>query len=233
MSRGYFTGPNTTDAGSNRYTQSPCPIGRYCRDGVSTACPAGQFGDVTGLDSSSCSGPCAAGYYCDPGSATPSQHPCGNDSVFCPPGAATPLHALPGDVSLGPDSEHRNGTALCPERHYCLGGIAVVCPAGRFGCAAGLKSPECNGDCAAGYYCPAGSGSNHAIVCGGRHVFCPGGAGQPVPVGDGNYSDGGVSPEQQVAQARCTVGSFCVNGTKVRTPRVEYEQEWQGGEEEE
>ena len=42
-------------------------------------CPAGRFGNTTGLDSERCSGICEAGYFCAPGSTSATQAPCGAD----------------------------------------------------------------------------------------------------------------------------------------------------------
>lgn len=39
------------------------------------------------------------------------------------------------------------------------------CPPGRFGNAAGLTTASCSGECALGYYCPAGSTSSNANEC--------------------------------------------------------------------
>jgi len=36
-------------------------------------CPGGTYGDTAGLATSACAGPCAAGYYCPPGSVSPTQ----------------------------------------------------------------------------------------------------------------------------------------------------------------
>ena len=53
-----------------------CPAGSYCAAGVSapTPCPAGVFGNVTGLSTASCTAVCPAGFFCPLGSSTPT--PC-------------------------------------------------------------------------------------------------------------------------------------------------------------
>jgi hypothetical protein len=59
-----------------------CEKGSYCEEGVRHLCPAGFFGDAVGLFKdpyttlAKCSGPCAKGHYCPPGSVTAQQRPC-------------------------------------------------------------------------------------------------------------------------------------------------------------
>ena len=62
------------------------------------------------------------------------------------------------------------------------------CPAGTFGDRDDLRTYDCSGVCAAGYYCPEGSTSPVANRCGGVGVFCPKGSGAPRTVGAGYYS---------------------------------------------
>ena len=61
-----------------------CEAGRYCVAGVASACPAGRYGDDTGSTNASCVGVCSAGFYCPAGSTSPTQQPCGSESVYCP-----------------------------------------------------------------------------------------------------------------------------------------------------
>merc|ERR1711988_146647 len=70
---GYFTvGNNRT----TRYDQKPCPMGSYCIDGVIYDCPAGRYGRGERLIDPQCTGPCAKGHYCPPGSTTMHEYPC-------------------------------------------------------------------------------------------------------------------------------------------------------------
>ena len=219
VSPGSYSGPEDVPV-ELRYTQTPCPVGYYCTLGVRSVCPAGYFGASAGLASSSCSGVCAPGYYCAAGSRTATQFPCGDASVYCPAGASAPIAAALGDRTVGPTAATRNATVLCDASQYCVNGTAFPCPAGRFGCATGLGTAECNGPSAPGFYCPAGSGSNHAQPCGNASVYCPEGAPAPITVQDGYYSLGGPSSLQQSQQALCPVGSFCVGGVRVRVEAV-------------
>ena len=59
-------------------------------------CAPGRYGATSGLSSSFCSGPCTAGYYCLAGSTTPTQFPCGGESVYCPRGSGLPVPAAAG-----------------------------------------------------------------------------------------------------------------------------------------
>lgn len=68
----YTVGFNST----TRSSQSPCPIGNYCVDGVLNACPAGRYGRAERLDNSSCTGLCSRGYYCPAASTTRNAFPC-------------------------------------------------------------------------------------------------------------------------------------------------------------
>ena len=216
VSQGYYSGPVDSTTVTHRYTQTPCPPGQYCIGGVSNVCAAGRYGDVPALYTLTCSGDCAGGYYCGTGAVTATETPCGNNTVYCPPGAAAPTLAVPGQLTIGDDEQHRNGTELCPERHYCVNGVATPCPPGRFGCATGLKDSDCNGACVAGYFCPTGSASNRAVACGNSSVYCPDGVGEPVVVDEGYYAVGGLSSLQRTAQALCPPGAYCVDGVKVR-----------------
>ncbi|CAM9427963.1 unnamed protein product, partial [Laminaria digitata] len=44
--------------------QTRCPIGKYCVEGVSFACPPGRFGASQLSTNSSCTGPCRQGHFC-------------------------------------------------------------------------------------------------------------------------------------------------------------------------
>ena len=64
--------------GSTNATAAPCDVGQYSTGGVSvcSSCPGGTFGNATSLTTSSCSGPCAAGYACPAGSTNATAIPC-------------------------------------------------------------------------------------------------------------------------------------------------------------
>lgn len=52
--------------------------------GVGSQCPAGRYGNSTGMTAATCTGPCSQGYYCKAGSASATAAPCGSVSTFCP-----------------------------------------------------------------------------------------------------------------------------------------------------
>ncbi len=173
-----------------------------------------------------CRAPCAHHhrYYCDGNSTVPTQHPCGNASVYCPRGSGSPRVALPGEFTQGPSNATMSSTSPCPSGSYCLGGSRILCPGGRFGCADRLGSEECNGLCTPGFYCPTGATSSQAVPCGGSDtnplattLYCPVGSVSPRQVDVGYYSLAQTAAvHQRSGQALCPEGSFCVLGVLVR-----------------
>jgi hypothetical protein len=113
----------------------PCPSGSYCVGGVRLPCEAGSFGCADRLPTSTCNGPCTAGFYCPAGSVSSQEAACGGHasspdaaSYFCPQGSAAALPVGPGNYSTGStqDAPHRRtGQAVCPPGRYCAGGVTV------------------------------------------------------------------------------------------------------------
>ena len=207
--------PTGSSAPAHRVNQSVCQPGWYCVSGVRLPCPDGVYGSDTGLSTPLCSGQCSPGYFCTAGAVVPNQTQCGDVSVYCPLGSSVPQAAPGGVFTNGGDDVTRTMVTACPTGYYCVNGTSRACPVGRFGCATGLSLSDCNGECAAGYYCPLASTSSHALPCGGAAVFCPVGSGLPIAVDIGYYSYGGASAAVQSMQALCPHGSFCVGGVKV------------------
>jgi hypothetical protein len=50
-----------------------------------------------------------------------------------------------------------------------------------------MSSSECSGECAPGYYCPAGSVSPYQNKCGNSTVYCPPKSFKPTLVLEGFY----------------------------------------------
>jgi hypothetical protein len=133
-----------------------CPIGSYC-DTVQLVtpklCAAGTYGSTSGLQSNSCSGPCAAGYTCPEGSTNNSVSRC-PEGYYCAIGSGTPKICERG----GYCPVMSGAPTLCPARSYnnSTGGKSVmdcaVCPAGKT-CDVGTSTPL---DCPIGHYCVAG-----------------------------------------------------------------------------
>jgi hypothetical protein len=132
-------------AGSTSPTVQLCPVGQYSLAGAGTCsnCPGGTYGNSVGLTTPACSGPCAEGFVCPPGSNTSTPAP------SCPAGRF-------GVAATGACDE-------CPAGQFgaSTGAIGLsscsACAAGFFGATAGLTVPQCSGACPAGYYC-AGAG---------------------------------------------------------------------------
>lgn len=135
-------------------------------------CPAGKYGNVSGLIHSECSGDCDAGCYCTGGSPTSCQYECGGTDVYCPKGSAAPISAGGGEKTVGDYISRRVTAVPCDIGHYCIEGIEMPCPVGRFGNSSGLSSDECTDTCPSGTYCP--SGSVLPITC-PLGYYCPDG----------------------------------------------------------
>jgi hypothetical protein len=118
----------------------------------------------------------SAGYACPSGTGVLSAitHGCGSPEEHCPAGSAVRTPTLPGFYALPtPDGLYFNAV-MCEAGRLCTGGIARLCPAGRYGSAPGMTAAECAGNCSAGYYCPAGSVSPTQTNCSdGPGSFCP------------------------------------------------------------
>ena len=94
VDEGYYTvggHDNTT-----RASQVISPVGHYALNGILHYCPAGTYGNTTGLSTASCSGLCQAGFYCPAGSTSPKQYACGDEDVYCPPVAGKPIQTQKG-----------------------------------------------------------------------------------------------------------------------------------------
>ncbi|XP_035696015.1 signal peptide, CUB and EGF-like domain-containing protein 3 isoform X1 [Branchiostoma floridae] len=163
----------------------PCPVGTMnpVSHGSSVSecvlCPAGQYCSGAGLQTPT--GHCSAGYFCIPGSQspTPVDGTC-PEGHYCPTGSAAPTPCPVGTmnpVSLG------TGVSEC-----------VLCPAGQYCSGAGLQT--LTGPCSAGYFCIPGSHSPTPIdgACPEGH-YCPTGSAvpSPCPVGTMNPDSHGTN----------------------------------------
>lgn len=170
---GYYTIGATSRPGDwqvaadalTRKAQQECEPGTYCLDGVRRPCPAGFYSDEYGSNSTLCKGPCTAGFYCQSGSASPVQLPCGNSSVYCPTGSAAPLAVPTGYYTHKTSSSTPTDVFICPRGSYCQWGVIRPCPAGTFADGKGAHTPLCGGLCSPGFYCPIGSTSKYMVPC--------------------------------------------------------------------
>lgn len=110
VSTGYYSiGGNE----STRVSQQIAPEGHYAHSGLLYVCPAGTYGSVPGLSSSSCSGPCRVpGYYCPVGSISPTMKYCGGDDVFCPSTTTAPIKVHSGFYTVDYDYD------TCPQGRW-------------------------------------------------------------------------------------------------------------------
>lgn len=217
-----------------------CPRGFYCRGGVQFVCPGGTNGEATGLSDESCSGVCPMGWFCPPGTVQPNSNPCGHSPTsYCPAGSPSPVTTTLGFYTI--DSTYDfgggyGGEAVCPPGSYCLGGERHLCAGGRWGATKQSTRRECDGVCAQGWFCPAGSILSTQHPCGGPHVYCPPSSAAPLLVSRGHYTTGSnedanatidVDNESYLAvtrgqQAECEAGYYCTEGVKHACPSGYY-----------
>jgi hypothetical protein len=92
-----------------------------------------------------------------------------------------------------------------------------------------MASASCSGQCDAGYFCPAGSTTSKAQLCGGVGVYCPLGSGAPTAVSANFYSTPlGVAKTIRTGQAACPTNRQCTGGTLF--PPVDLSSTCPGGE---
>lgn len=182
-----------------------CPIGNYCPEGstVPLPCPAGSFGNTTGL--SECH-KCVAGHFCHVGSSAYTDSIC-PPGYFCPPGTQS---ANENPCPLGTYSD-RGGLT---ESSQCQS-----CPGGLFCDSTNLTSPA--GMCSEGYYCSSGSitAIQNSLSEGGAMCtpgfFCPEGSSHPTPC-TGGYFCG--SPGLAAPTGLCSPGYYCRQQSHLPTP---------------
>lgn len=109
-----------------------CSPGMFSEPGASVCsmCAGGTFGSSLGLQTSSCSGACAAGYYCPPGSTNATAILCPMGS-YCAPGSSAPLPCGGGVLANAVALTSFRCNGACPTGYYCPGMcVAVVCAVG-------------------------------------------------------------------------------------------------------
>lgn len=167
--------------------QLPCPAGEFCVLGVEAQCPAGYYGAATESSEPECDGPCLAGYYCEPGSTSPSQYACGDPSLYCPSASGAPVPVSVGYYTSGAGSGTDDGTTRtsqlqCVPGTYCVAGEQANCAATLYGSTYELTASSCTGVCATGYLCPAASVLATAVDC-PRGFYCTAGVARACPPG--------------------------------------------------
>ncbi|TSQ58043.1 Sodium channel subunit beta-3 [Bagarius yarrelli] len=152
-----------------------------------------------GLGSTSPTGPCAAGYYCSGGSASPVQHQVeeGHYSVDgavkpepCSLGTFQPVNIRSGDV--------------CPAGYYCPEGTRhphqYPCPAGTWSNMVGAQNLSCCSPCPAGLFCNRTGLTHPTGVCAAGAAECS------------DCPPGWLCLEGEEAQL-CPEGHYCLGGT--------------------
>lgn len=196
---------------------SPCSEGYFCPEGVANALPSPSNFE------------CPRGSFCPPGSPAP---------VVCPDGTFQD-QLRQAHCKMCPPGYFCNGGAdapsICPEMHYCPANSShpIVCPNGTYNLNQGITGednlpfvcPPCptgkyclngriEGNCAAGYFCVAGSSSptphvleGSARLCDPGH-FCPAGTLAPIPCPSRTFRE--FSGAEQLSQcSTCPAGSTC------------------------
>jgi len=228
----------------------PCPLGNYCPTGIGmpTPCPAGTYCDATGMLSPR---GCPAGTYgpnasttsmvgclaCAPGTYNSSsgQTAClGQCQVgyYCPKSISCIQYTPPSSGSASSMVTVTIGTVYqipCPVGTYCPTtnrSAPLQCPAGTYGSATGLSVAGCSGQCAAGYYCPAGSIGQYGLNAATASTsstqcppgyYCPPGSAAPVPCPAGTRSTT-VGAISQLYCTPCPAGTFCPSPGAITIP---------------
>lgn len=200
----------------------PCTAGGYCTGSniAATPCPAGTYGNRTGLLASSACTACDAGYACTTTGLTAPNLNC-SAGYLCYRSATT---TTPTDGTTG---------VICPAGRYCPSGssVATVCPAGTFRSATGGTSLSSCTSCTPGKYCGSTGLTAETNTCSGgyacyggattntptdgvtgircaRGTFCPAGSANPQICTGGYYCP---NLGQSSATAQCSAGYYCPN----------------------
>lgn len=133
---------------------------------------AGHWGAGGSETDPTCCGMCDAGYYCEQGSPSKTQHQCGTGN-WCAAGSETPNPCSPGRYTQTATSVAVSDCLKCPAGNFCgVDAIKQACPpgrwsdgvgvsgngdtscspcdAGRYAWASGSTSSQCYGPCSAG-----------------------------------------------------------------------------------
>ncbi|KAG7455700.1 SCO-spondin-like isoform X1, partial [Solea senegalensis] len=164
---------------------------------------------------------------CPPGwSSTPGQiscHSCNDTSFLCAGAVAArwsqPVHRSTQPIACRPgtyNDREESACVVCPVGHYCVGGVALPCPAGTYGAIEGLQRLRDCTICPAGFYCLEGSSQRpiSQFLC-PQGYYCEEGTatphGSPCPAGTAGEQLGQTS---RAACKRCGEGRFCPAGVK-------------------
>ncbi|KAF3847745.1 hypothetical protein F7725_020773 [Dissostichus mawsoni] len=201
---------------------------------VCNDCPPGLYSTICTIHCIQC----PAGSYCpDSGMTQPLPCPptwssthgqtecrsCNDTSLLCGGAVAPrwnqPVHRSSQTISCRPgtykDQREELACVICPVGHYCVGGVAVPCPAGTYGPNEGLQRLRDCTICPAGFYCLEGSSRRPTsqFLC-TQGYYCEEGTltpnGSPCPAGTAGEQMGQTS---RAACKRCREGRFCPAGS--------------------
>ncbi len=192
----YFWGG--LDNGTTRMGISPCPapssnggVGVYCPPGSGSMvpCEAGYYGNASQLSVSTCSGPCAAGYFCPLGSSSPTTRPCGSAAVYVGTSGAVQVQYF--------------GKSVRPHRLRPMTFVSAV-----VACVMFIHIPPNPISVQLSY--PSISGSIR---------YCPAGSAAPIAVHDGYFSVPESDDAALRKDAlQCPPGSYCEAGVRYLCP---------------
>ena len=183
-----------------------CPPGRYTAPtttGLQAStdcllCPAGAFCPLAGMTNVTAEFACPAGFYCEPGTITPSLN-CTAGS-YCPEGSSAPTPCPVGSF----EKSHNQSEPTC-----------TPCLEGNFCPSTGLTEPQ---DCPAGRVCGPAQSS-------GADLSCPLGTfssrvgltntSQCEQCGQGQYCD---TTGRTTPAGPCAAGHFCLRNATTATP---------------
>ena len=236
----------TCGGGADGVEPVACPEAHYCPVGSSAAlpCPAGTFGNASGLQTEQECHACPAGHFCGPGVSEPT--PCSRGTV-----APNENMVACNDCEAGTFQEEAGQTACEPCRPglFCPVGASAPLP-----CEEGTHSSATNlasaGDCTTttpGYYATTGSTEQTPCPPGRRQPaskkgqctdceagkfmnatgamtchpcrpgsFCPVGASAPLPCEGGSYGAGAGLKTQAECKV-CPAGTYCFAGSTAAT----------------
>jgi hypothetical protein len=125
----------------------------------------------------SCLCPVLTGFFCPVRTGVLSyiSNGCFNPSHFCPSSSTSPSPVPVGAYSVAAAPLGLFvASSPCPLGSYCVGGLAQLCPSGRFGNQESLTSLDCSGPCSEGHFCPPGSVSATQAPCSSSaRYYCP------------------------------------------------------------
>lgn len=226
---GHYTLPEGSDVATE---ERICPLAHYCTDGRKTICPAGVYGDVEGLGTDRCGGPCLPGYYCPVGTASAHAHECGSkddSSLYCPLGSVEPSICPEGwyvkpERSQDPDKANVGDRIdVCPAGYYCSRGLRHECQDGHIGpsSSAPYSVSTCAGPCPPGYH---EADRVRCAACDSPTGFCEGALRSSVSVFTGHHSVRTPWTEEELllpynqrkvtysSQRPCSPGRYCRDG---------------------